>query len=110
MMYFLGITKAGSQSARCAAGIQKSQCLPKVDSKKTCSAGQNTRVAFTKSYLSSGSFSSEKEPEPEPPGHLKDLALHAMSCYAYDEESRTASVHGLKDPKLWQLWYIPCYG
>ena len=44
-----------------------------------------------KSYLSSGSFSSEKEPEPEPPGYLKDLALHAMSCYAYDEESRTAS-------------------
>ncbi|OLP86666.1 hypothetical protein AK812_SmicGene32182 [Symbiodinium microadriaticum] len=44
-----------------------------------------------KSYLSSGSFSSEKEPEPEPPGHLKDLALHAMSCYAYDEESRTTS-------------------
>ena len=23
--------------------------------------------------------------------NLKDLALHAMSCYAYDEESRTAS-------------------
>ena len=44
-----------------------------------------------KSYLSTGSFSSEKEPEPEPPGYLKDLALHAMSCYAYDEESRTAS-------------------
>ena len=44
-----------------------------------------------KSYLSSGSFSSEKEPEPEPSGHLKDLALHAMSCYAYDEESRPTS-------------------
>ena len=44
-----------------------------------------------KSYLSSGSFSSEKEPEPEPSGCLKDLALHAMSCYAYDEESRSTS-------------------
>ena len=44
-----------------------------------------------KSYLSSGSFSLEKEPEPEPSGHLKDLALHAMSCYAYDEESRSTS-------------------
>ena len=44
-----------------------------------------------KSYLSAGSFSSEKEPEPEPSGYLKDLALHAMSCYAYDEESRSAS-------------------
>ena len=44
-----------------------------------------------KSYLSSGSFSFEKEPEPEPSGHLKDLALHAMSCYAYDEESRSTS-------------------
>ena len=43
-----------------------------------------------KSYLSTGSFSSEKEPEPEPPGYLKEPALHAMSCYAYDEESRTA--------------------
>ena len=44
-----------------------------------------------KNYLSTGSFLSEKEPEPEPPGYLKDLALHATSCYAYDEESRTAS-------------------
>ena len=44
-----------------------------------------------KSYLSTGSFSSEKEPEPEPPGYVKDLALHAMSCYAYDEESRSTS-------------------
>ena len=38
-----------------------------------------------------GSFSLEKEPEPEPSGHLKDLSLHAMSCYAYDEESRSTS-------------------
>ena len=44
-----------------------------------------------KTYLSTGSFSSEKEPEPEPSGYLKDLALHAMSCYAYDEESRSTS-------------------
>ena len=44
-----------------------------------------------KSYLSTGSFSSENEPEPEPTGYLKDLALHAMSCYAYDEEGRSTS-------------------
>ena len=44
-----------------------------------------------KSYLSTGSFSLEKEPEPEPPGYLKELAPHAMSCYACDEESRIAS-------------------
>ncbi|CAE7517845.1 GIP [Symbiodinium sp. CCMP2456] len=46
-----------------------------------------------KSYLSTGSFSQEKEPEPEPPGYLKELALHAVSCYAYDEESRSTSDH-----------------
>ena len=51
----------------------------------TASKARRTRVTFRRS------FSSEKEPEPEPPGHLKDLALHATSCYAYDEESRTAS-------------------
>ena len=50
-----------------------------------------SKARRTKSYLSAGSFSSEKEPEPEPSGYLKDLALHAMSCYAYDEESRSAS-------------------
>ena len=33
-----------------------------------------------KSYLSSGSFSLEKEPEPEPSGHLKDLPF--MLCHA----------------------------
>ena len=33
----------------------------------------------------------EREPEPEPPGYLKEIVLHAMSCYTYDEASRTAS-------------------
>ena len=46
-----------------------------------------------KNYLSTGSFCQEKEPEPELPGYLKELALHAMSCYAFDEESRSTSDH-----------------
>ena len=33
----------------------------------------------------------EREPEPEPPGYLKEIVLHAMSCYTYDEASRAAS-------------------
>ena len=74
-----------------------------------------------KSYLAPGSFSLEKEPEvpgsfsqekePEVPGsfsqekepergstplqveptYLKELALHAVSCYAYDEGNRSSS-------------------
>ena len=44
-----------------------------------------------KSYLAPGSFSQEKEPgsgstsQEVEPAYLKELALHAMSCYAYDE-------------------------
>ena len=52
----------------------------------TASKARRTRTTFRRE-----AFSSEKEPEPEPSGYLKDLALHAMSCYAYDEESRSTS-------------------
>ena len=51
----------------------------------------------SKSYLSAGSSSQEEEPEPGStsqevePGYLKELALHAMSCYAYDEGNRSVS-------------------
>ena len=51
----------------------------------------------SKSYLSAGSSSQEEEPEPGStspemePGYLKELALHAMSCYAYDEGNRSTS-------------------
>ena len=51
----------------------------------------------SKSYLSAGSSSQEEEPEPGStspevePGYLKELALHAMSCYAYDEGNRSIS-------------------
>ena len=50
-----------------------------------------------KSYLARGSFSQEKEPEqgstPQEvePTYLKELALHAMSCYAYDEGNHSSS-------------------
>ena len=52
----------------------------------------------SKSYLSAGSSSQEEEPEPGStfpevePGYLKELALHAMSCYAYDEGNRKKMV------------------
>ena len=51
----------------------------------------------SKSYLSAGSSSQEEEPEPGStspevePGYLKELALHAMSCFAYDEGNRSTS-------------------
>ena len=50
-----------------------------------------------KSYLAPGSFSQEKEPEqgstPQEvePTYLKELALHAISCYAYDEGNHSSS-------------------
>ncbi|CAE7272629.1 hypothetical protein AK812_SmicGene40144 [Symbiodinium microadriaticum] len=50
-----------------------------------------------KSYSVTGSCSQEEEPDSgssptgEEPGYLKELALHAMSCYAYDEGNRVSS-------------------
>ena len=50
-----------------------------------------------KSYLAPGGFSQEKEPgsgstsQEVEPAYLKELALHAMSCYAYDAGSRSSS-------------------
>ena len=50
-----------------------------------------------KSYLAPGGFSQEKEPgsgstsQEVEPVYLKELALHATSCYAYDEGSRSSS-------------------
>ena len=50
-----------------------------------------------KSYLAPGGFSQEKEPGSGSTSqevervYLKELALHAMSCYAYDEGSRSSS-------------------
>ena len=50
-----------------------------------------------KSYLAAGSFSQEKEPgagstsQEVELAYLKELDLHAMSCYASDEGSRSSS-------------------
>ena len=50
-----------------------------------------------KSYSVTGSCSQEEEPDSgssptgEEPGYLKEFALHAMSCYAYDEGNRVSS-------------------
>ena len=50
-----------------------------------------------KSFLAPGSFSHEKEPDSGStsqevePVYLKELALHAMSRYAYDEGNRSSS-------------------
>ena len=46
-----------------------------------------------KSHLASGSFSQEVEP-----GYLKELALHAMSCYAYDEQAVFPPTVRRRDP------------
>ena len=60
----------------------------------------------SKSYLSAGSSSQEEEPEPgstspeAEPGYLKELTLHAMSCYAYDEGNRSTSDRAEERPYL----------
>ena len=60
-------------------------------------AYDGTKAKKSKSYLSAEGSSQEEESEPgstspeAEPGYLKELALHAMSCYAYGEGNHSTS-------------------
>ena len=80
-----------------SASLRSKRCTAQVADRCTYVAYDGIEGKKSKSYLSAGSSSQEEEPEPgssspeAEPGYLKELALHAMSCYAYDEGNRSTS-------------------